>query len=257
MYLSDGRYRLGACSIDKYAIFAGGCNGNSNISSARIDVFDIKTMTPIKSLKMKYPREDVDLACLGPYVYIGGGDNQGRASDIIEILDVRTWEVSSIGHLLSDPRHAATATTAEIGGLVLFAGGLNYVENEYIGSVDFFACGNGRVDSSFGEQCDSSLLCDPLCQGPSLPSSNGLSPSSIIALLAAKPTFLGISPHVVGIVVLVSVIVGVIVLIGTVTWCLFKRRRDRLVNDELSLKSVGSFTQFTDDVEDDDDDQQL
>lgn len=115
--LSAARQGLAATAVDGLAIFAGGRKPGA--LSAEVDLYD-SASGAWTAASLTVARAELAATPVGPYaLFAGGAVAGGQATDVIDVLDVRTltWSTAS----LSLPRFYLAATT--VGTKALFVGG--------------------------------------------------------------------------------------------------------------------------------------
>ena len=147
MKLSHTTYSCFAASVGDYVVVAGGANDPS-LSNA-VDIFNIRSLTFVKTVQMSQARMTGAIGVLGPFVYIAGGAtqnwDQADSSTIlgtVEVVDSRDWSVFPAPSLASPRRQLMGASVPGYG--VYFIGGWGGTPlYDAVTTIDYYTCGNG------------------------------------------------------------------------------------------------------------------
>ena len=140
--LSQGRYAMGATTVDAKAMFAGGHPGVGDVFTNRVDIYDAGTGLPPtdsnawSTATLSQARQNPAATAVGSIAFFAGGYNLSY-HNVVDIYnaDANTWST----HTLSCARDAPVATT--VANKAIFAGGSDAVSPR--DEVDIYDAGTG------------------------------------------------------------------------------------------------------------------
>jgi len=142
--LSLSRYSTVSVFIKPYLIVIGGNILPDNKTDV-VDVFDMNTMTLVKTYQMLIPRAFFEATTLGRYVYIFGSCNSQ-----VDLLDTSDWTFYREEPLIGGHSHPVGVGVPGEG--VFIAGGYMCADGMYDQRITYYTCGNDKVEP--WEVCD-------------------------------------------------------------------------------------------------------